>query len=135
MRFPSLRHGVVPALALPVLVGLLMAGCASTATPTEMPATPTQEVAVATVPPPTAPPTSAEADPTATDTPEPTQEIPSDTPEPATETPTNTPEPATATPEPTETPVAVTFGQTGDGLYFRGNPDASVTVIDYSDFL
>jgi hypothetical protein len=31
--------------------------------------------------------------------------------------------------------VVATFGMTEDGLYFRGNPTAAVTVIDYSDFL
>jgi hypothetical protein len=31
--------------------------------------------------------------------------------------------------------VVATFGLTEDGLYFRGNPAAAVTVIDYSDFL
>ena len=38
------------------------------------------------------------------------------------------------TPEPAPE-VTSTFGQTEDGLYFRGNPAAAVTVIDYSDFL
>ena len=39
--------------------------------------------------------------------------------------------------EPTQEPVPVaTFGQTEDGLYFRGSPDADALVVtDYSDFL
>jgi hypothetical protein len=31
--------------------------------------------------------------------------------------------------------VVSQFGMTEDGLYFRGNPAAAVTVVDYSDFL
>lgn len=48
--------------------------------------------------------------------------------------------PAPISPSPTPVargPVAetVTAGQTADGAFFRGNPDAAVTVTDYSDFL
>ena len=51
--------------------------------------------------------------------------------------PTATPLPEpTATPTPTPEPDwLATFGRTGDGLMYLGNPDAPVTVIDYSDFL
>ena len=136
MRFPGVRHGGARArMALLVLLGLLVAGCASTAIPTETADVPTQAAVAASETPTAAPPTPAEADPTATDTPEPAQETPTDAPEPAEEPPTPTPEPPTATPEPPEAPVVAIFGQTSDGLYFRGNPDATVTVIDYSDFL
>jgi protein-disulfide isomerase len=47
-------------------------------------------------------------------------------------------EPLTITPLPvaTEEPAAlVVSGQTDEGAFFLGNPDAPVTVIDYSDFL
>jgi hypothetical protein len=53
------------------------------------------------------------------------------------ETPAN-PDP-TATTEPTvqaeEQTVQVISGQTAEGAYFYGNPDAPVTLLDYSDFL
>lgn len=52
---------------------------------------------------------------------------------------TNTPAPPpTATnPPPTLAPVsdAVSYGQTEEGAFFRGNPDAGLTITDYSDFL
>jgi hypothetical protein len=76
------------------------------------------------------------------------------------ETATEAVEPATQTPEPTEVVAAPTEpvevaadetepdpavqaevdwlaveGKTGDNLAFLGNPDAPVTMIDYSDFL
>ena len=63
----------------------------------------------------------------------------------APEQPTDTPAPtATEAPRATDTalsptdtpPVVSAFGQTEEGLYFRGSPDpTAVTVIDYSDFL
>ena len=138
MRSHSMRHRAVFGLVLLVLAGLLMAGCANTVTPPETPVAPTQEVAGASVLPTTVPPAPEEVAPTPTDTPVPptaTPEPVQDTVEPAEETPTNTPASPAATPEPTEAPVVAVFGQTSDGLYFRGNPDAAVTVIDYSDFL
>jgi hypothetical protein len=69
----------------------------------------------------------------ATDTPALAVEAPTDAPA----APTDTPLPApTEAPAPTDTPAVVAaFGLTEDGLYFRGNPAAAVTVIDYSDFL
>ena len=56
---------------------------------------------------------------------------------------TQEPLPATATQVPeavlqaTEQPLVaqVVSGQTEEGAYFYGNPDAAVTLIDYSDFL
>lgn len=44
---------------------------------------------------------------------------------------------ATAVP-PSETPTStplITVGRTAEGLYFQGNPEAPITMIDYSDFL
>ena len=57
----------------------------------------------------------------------------------ATEPPT-APPPPSATPEPTPTATPEpdwlnTVGRTGDELVYLGNPDAPVTLIDYSDFL
>ncbi len=50
------------------------------------------------------------------------------------------PPPLTATPEPTPTATPEpdwlnTVGRTDDNLVYLGNPDAPVTLIDYSDFL
>ena len=39
-----------------------------------------------------------------------------------------------ATPIQTPAPPPL-FGQTAEGAFYRGNPDATVTLIDYSDFL
>lgn len=58
--------------------------------------------------------------------------------------PTKTPRPSatptsTPSPEPSATPTPVdwlkTVGRTGDQLITLGNPDAPVTMIDYSDFM
>lgn len=79
---------------------------------------------------PTTAPTSAaveEAEPE-----EPTQEEPTAEPE-AEADPTATDEPAAEVVEPT--PVQVISGQTTEGAYFYGSPDAPVTLFDYSDFL
>jgi hypothetical protein len=50
-----------------------------------------------------------------------------------------TAEPAALTPSPSPTgepdPVQVISGQTAEGAFFLGAPDAPITVIDYSDFL
>ncbi len=83
---------------------------------------------------PTGEPEPAVPTPIETDTPQPATEIPATAPEPqeqSTEPPTPTDQPAA-----TEDPAAlVTSGQTEEGAFFLGNPDAPVTVIDYSDFL
>jgi hypothetical protein len=67
---------------------------------------------------------------------------PQATPEPtATPKPTATPVPPTATAAPTATTAAPTVseaevpvGFTEDGAPYRGNPDASVTLLEYSDY-
>ena len=90
--------------------------------PTELPPPPT-----ATAEPPTAtiPPTEA------------LEEAPTEEEENATET--SEPEPPTLTPPPPPTTepddVQVISGQTSVGAFFLGDADASLTIIDYSDFL
>ncbi|MEZ4770679.1 MAG: hypothetical protein R2844_19950 [Caldilineales bacterium] len=129
-------------LALLLAASLMLAACGAEA-PAEPAVTPTNEVAqsapTATNLPATVAPTHTSApasttapeQPTDTPLPAPTEApLPADTPPP----PTDTAIPPTDTPEP-EPAVASAFGQTEDGLYFRGNPAAAVTVIDYSDFL
>jgi hypothetical protein len=53
--------------------------------------------------------------------------------------PTENVEPATLSPLPSPPndpePLQVISGQTTDGAFFLGAPDAPITVIDYSDFL
>jgi len=73
--------------------------------------------------------------------------VPLSTPAPSTPLPTVGPvdepvaidEPATLTPPPSPTrepdPPQVISGQTAEGAFFLGDPQAPVTVIDYSDFL
>jgi len=56
--------------------------------------------------------------------------LPTDTPI----SPAPTPEPPTATPEP-EVDWLASFGRTEDNLMYLGNPDAPVTLTDYSDFM
>lgn len=127
----NLLCGAGRAVALLTALAILLAACGGAAEPTAAPAEPTTPEVVVEVadtptsPPPTAPPTQAIATDTAA--------APADTQVPATDTPV--PENPTDTPAPTEAPAVATFGQTEDGLYFRGNPTAAVTVIDYSDFL
>ena len=72
----------------------------------------------------------------------PTAAPPSATPLPTDEPvdePTASAEPATVTPLPSPTsepePLQIISGQTAEGAFFLGAPDAPVTVIDYSDFL
>lgn len=92
---------------------------------------------------------AAEARAAETQAPLPTS-LPKAAPKPATEVPTSEPtaeleptmvasEPPTLTPPslPNEEAVAVRVisGQTDEGAYFLGDPNAPVTVIDYSDFL
>lgn len=120
-------------LALLLVVSAVVAACGG-AEQTASSATPVEEVAQAV----------ATATNLPTVAPEDTPQQPTDTPAPAaaevasataTALPsTDTPIPPTDTPEPAPE-VTSTFGQTEDGLYFRGNPAAAVTVIDYSDFL
>lgn len=118
-------------LAALVVVAMVMAACGAADAPTTaLPiATASPAVVAATV---TNPPPTATALPV-TDTPVQAVEAPTDAPA----APTDTPLPApTEAPAPTDTPAVVaTFGLTEDGLYYRGNPAAAVTVIDYSDFL
>ena len=53
----------------------------------------------------------------------------------ATTEPTATPLPPTDTPEPTATSEAeVPMGFTEEGAPYRGNPDAPVTLMEYSEF-
>ena len=116
-----------------LLISVLLAACGGSgpATPVATPVSEAVQVTpVATASPIPATPTVAPEQPT--DTPAPTAtEAPR-----ATDTalsPTDTP-PTTATLQPP--PVVSAFGQTEEGLYFRGSPDpTAVTVIDYSDFL
>ncbi len=93
--------------------------------PTTAPAT----LVVAMAAEPTTPP---KADPTATVAPLPSPEA-----TPA-ETPTAAPAP-TAEPEPTALPAPTDWAEfesrTADGFYVRGNPDAPILILDYSDFL
>ena len=82
--------------------------------------------------PPPATPTNAPAVAAATHTPaiEPTQAAATTTP------PETVAEPATAAAPATEEVDWLTIeGKTADNLAYLGNPDAPVTIIDYSDFL
>jgi hypothetical protein len=95
------------------------------------------------------PPATATAAPLPTDTSTPLPEVPTDAPTsapleentqeaPTAETAAN-PDP-TAPVEPTveveePTPLQMISGQTAEGAYFYGDPDAPVTLFDYSDFL
>lgn len=125
-----------PGLALTSIVCLLLAACSGRLTGgTDIPpnsgavAFPTPP-ATATEPPPTSKPTSSLATAPlaraiiapATKTPRPLH------------TPTKTPSPQ---PIPTSTPVdwLNTVGRTEDQLITLGNPNAPVTMIDYSDFM
>ncbi len=123
-------------LSLLVLVSIVLAACGGEPNTTVTSAvTPINEVAqaapTATEPPATIAPTDTPEQPTDTPMPVATEApLATDTAPPPTDTalpPTDTPEPAPA--------VVNAFGQTEEGLYFRGNPAAAVTVIDYSDFL
>ena len=133
---PTHRGRLLVSLSLLLLISIALAACGSEpAAPAAPVATPLDEVAQVT-------PMATE--PPAATAPVATSEEPEDTPVPApaetaaaTDTappPTDTVAPPTDTPEPA--PVVVSaFGQTEDGLYFRGSPAAAVTVVDYSDFL
>lgn len=115
-----------------LVVGMLLPACSGAMVAPPPEPTPT-EIAVSTLPPPTA--TSASqalidigqnADTISSASPtEMVEELP----------PTDTP-----TPEPSATPTPEpdwlnTFGRTEDNLMYLGNPDAPVTLIDFSDFM
>lgn len=66
--------------------------------------------------------------------------LPTNTPLPPLTAPTGTPSAlATGTPLPATSPTPVNWqdyeSQNAEGFYERGNPDAPVTILDYSDFL
>lgn len=83
---------------------------------------------------PTDQPTLPVPESTETNTPQPLVEAPPMTPEEQEQS--KEPAAPTAQPAATEDPAAlVTSGQTDEGVFFLGNPNAAVTVIDYSDFL
>ncbi len=111
-----------PILILIVL--LMLAACtpesAEEPVATAVPPTPTvaQAVELPTAVP-TSPPTAEPALPEATE--QPLAELP----------PTELP--PTAVPE-TET-LEIVYGRNQEGAFFHGNPDAPVTLIDFSDFL
>ncbi len=114
-------------LLLPVII-LLLAACApdqsrsETAVPTALELDQAPDQAQIEEPATAAPsPTLAQA---ATFPPPTVEEEPTSSAEPA--TPTSPP----ATPDPQ--PIS---GQTADGAFFLGAPDAALTIIDYSDFL
>ncbi len=81
---------------------------------------------------PTAAPTNTSLPPTTTPAAATVAEATADTPSTFTPVPTESPLVLpTATPE----TAVVMFGRTSEGAYFHGDPDAPVTIIDYSDFL
>ncbi|MEA3337729.1 MAG: hypothetical protein U9R25_17680 [Chloroflexota bacterium] len=137
MKPKRLRPNVMVSIGLLLSLALLLAACGGSAEPTPA----AEHVATATDAPTAALATDTPAIVPPTDTPVPADspeteadEGPADTPVPPIESPTAVP--ATDTPVPAEEPAVTSiFGQTGEGQYFRGNPDAAVTVIDYSDFL
>ncbi|HXV43490.1 MAG TPA: hypothetical protein VEC96_10555 [Anaerolineae bacterium] len=105
-----------------VLCWLILAACHSSAK-SEADIAPVSALLV--LPTVTAAPTAAPATPTRA---------------PVTKTPLSKPTPTrTPSPEPTPTPTPVDWlnnvGRTADNLMYLGNPNAPVTVIDYSDFL
>ncbi len=108
-------------LFLLLLLSFMLVGCAVTEEPTAVATIlPTAVVSTPLLPTATAPPLpTATASPTAIPTSEP---LP-DTPEPLAATPTEPP------------PPLFTYGRTAEGAFFRGNPEANVVLIDYSDFL
>ncbi|MCO6450303.1 MAG: hypothetical protein J5I90_05885 [Caldilineales bacterium] len=79
--------------------------------------------------------------PAATDTPIPTVEPASPTPVAPADDPAPAPPPQAESPLPEPTPEAVpvdwsqTESRTPDGFYVRGDPQATILILDYSDFL
>lgn len=123
----NLRKDRLRRITALILAAWALAACGGQPTP-EPPAAATA-VAQPTA---TAAPTRAATNPAPTPTAAATVES-ADTPPPSPEA-TTLPSP-TPMEAPTSLPVAV-FGQTAEGLYFRGSPDpAALTVVDYSDFL
>ena len=110
-----------------VLLSFLIAACAGPEATAPVAEQPSEATALPTEPAVTLEPT---------DVPEPTIAA-TDVPV-ATVGPTDVPEP-TPEPTPTEVPFALFDGMpqglTDEGFAFLGNPDAPVTVTDYSDFL
>ncbi|NCF66687.1 MAG: hypothetical protein GWP61_11980 [Chloroflexi bacterium] len=124
-------------IPLMFIVALLLVACAGDQPEPAVEATPTEQVA------------AVQASATETEMPLPTDVLQA-TAESATEVPTSEPTaqlPPTATAAvlPSLTPpplpgeetaaIQVISGQTAEGAYFLGDPNAPVTVIDYSDFL
>lgn len=107
------------------LLLFLLVGCGMTEEPSRVATVlPTAVVSALSLPTPTASPLStATSSPPPTPTTIPTSEPLPDTPEPVTVTPTEPP------------PTLFTYGRTAEGAFFRGNPEADVVLIDYSDFL
>lgn len=118
-------------LPMILLAALLLPACGSVAQPT---APPTSTVAVSAVSPTTAP-----VEPTAPTAPEPTATIAEVEVEPEMAEPTAEMASETGPAEEMAAPEVVnwliTEGKTADGRTFLGNPDAPVTMIDYSDFM
>lgn len=126
--YPIMPHMKQPLLFLLAMCVLFLAACAgvageiatplpATAVPTPLPQPGATDTAAATLP--------------ATELPATVTAVPTTA---AVETP---PVVETAAPPPSPTPTGpqVTSGQTAEGVYFRGDPDAPVTILDYSDFL
>jgi hypothetical protein len=122
-----------------VLLSLTLTACGGVAAPEEAAQAPPAATATNTALPTTEPPPA----PTATELPPPSPTatlvvVATTAVEP---TPTDPPAPATEPPSPAENADAgpvdwlASVGRTEDGLMYLGNPDAPVTLTDYSDFM
>lgn len=114
-------------MGIVIVLALFLPACAGAVFPPPSEPTPT-EIAVSTLPPPTGPHTPL---PLSTATLAPT--VAQVTALEPTASPTETP-----LPEPTATPIRDWLnhsGRTADQLMYLGNPDAPVTMIDFSDFM